>query len=131
MKGFKMVNTVDPLKLTYVFTNDAELSFQEKSQFIVKGLVQDLRGLALNPKYNSVYPYERILKDWNIDGQIIEVLQTDSWKNIASIHISANLENPFIPKTYLLQGHLIVGVVLGPFITEQINNYVQHLDTMK
>ena len=126
-----MVNTVDPLKLTYVFTNDAELSFQEKSQFIVKGLVQDLRGLALNPKYNSVYPYERILKDWNVDGQIIEVLQTDSWKNIASIHISANLENPFIPKTYLLQGHLIVGVVLGPFITEQINNYVQHLDTMK
>ena len=47
-----MVNTVDPLKLTYVFTNDAELSFQEKSQFIIKGLVQnmqDLRGLALNP----------------------------------------------------------------------------------
>ena len=129
-----MVNTVDPLKLTYVFTKDAELSFQEKSQFIIKGLVQnmqDLRGLALNPKYNSVYPYERILKDWNVDGQIIEVLQTDSWKDIASIHISANLENPFIPKTYLLQGHLIVGVVLGPFITEQINNYVQHLDTMK
>ncbi len=36
-----MVNTVDPLKLTYVFTNDAELSFQEKSQLIVKGLVQN------------------------------------------------------------------------------------------
>ena len=54
--------------------------------------------------YQSSYEKMRkiILKDWNIDGQIIEVLQTDSWKDIASIHIRANLENPFIPKTYLL-----------------------------
>lgn len=129
-----MVNTVDPLKLTYVFTNDAELSFQEKSQFIVKGLVQnmqDLRGLALNSKYNSVYPYERILKDWNIEGQTTEVLQVDSRKDVASIYVRANLENLFIPKTYLFQDHVVVGIVLGPFITEQINKYVQHLDTMK